>query len=325
MACNTSEFPPSLRVAVAESIATNRKEYPNSISQHHAEMLRSSVDSLALGLGGVLDAIDDETAKQTFLGKALNALTFELGGETYFTAWQGTRMMHSPLTPDVIGMDFADVLDERGLPFVRAMEDAAGDGGGFIHVLLPRRLPRRTFEGCSTVGGDTVSAALPAALYSEHIHADADVFSAGIMEHTAAENKTANGFSPLSEASHTCEAVYGRHTKRTSSHCSPVEQVVYIRHIPQSAWHIAAFMPVEALSDLGGHGFSSVWPDATADKNDFPAEKNFRNGLRLSAFSLAGFAGLLMITGVSKGIMESLLVHISRLRHYFNRRTHCRP
>lgn len=317
-----SELLPLPRVAVAESAPADRRNPPPDINRERAGLLQSSVDSVALGLGSAL-AVFDESARQAALGSALSSLTFELGGEVYFTAWHGTRIMHSPLTPDTMGMDFADALDERGSAFVRAMESVAGSGGGFVRVTLPRQLPRR-LSGGFTAGGEAVSAPLLVNADDAKTREGLDSLSASIVEKAADADKAARG-QPLrpepvvlsgwdssqsyaagsagANAPGLSLAPYpalhdGRLGARALMDSTPVDQVVYVRRIPQSDWHIAAFMPAEAGRDFAGQGFSPAWSAGAADKSAFTAaEKDLRSGLCISGFSLAGLAGLMIAPG----------------------------
>ena len=311
-----SELLPLPKVAVAESAPANHHEAPAVIPPERATLLQSSVDSVALGLSGVLISLADDPARQTALANALSALTFELGGEAYFTAWQGTRLMHSPLTPDTKGMDFADALDERGSSFVRAMEAVAEDGGGFVRVTLPRQMPRR-ISGGFAAGGEAVSVPLHMNMDDAKVREGLDSLSASIVERAADTDKAARGqrlqpalarvaVTPKADAPNAGLAPEpvlqdGRLEVRALMDSTPVEQVVYIRRIPQSAWHIAAFMPAETRPGSEGRGFSPVWSAAAADKSALKAaEEDFRTGLCVSGFSLAGLAGLLMTPGRSR-------------------------
>lgn len=315
-----SELLPLPKVAVAESAPADHHKAPAVIPPERATLLQSSVDSVALGLGGVLISLGDDPARQAALANALSALTFELGGEAYFTAWQGTRLMHSPLTPDTTGMDFADALDERGSSFVRAMEAVAEDGGGFVRVTLPRQMPRR-ISGGFAAGGEAVSAPLHMNMDDAKVREGLDSLSASIVERAADADKAARGqrlqpalgrvaVTPSADALNAGLAPEpvlqdGRLEVRALMDSTPVEQVVYIRRIPQSAWHIAAFMPAETRPGSEGCGFSPVWSAAAADKSALKAaEEDFRSGLCVSGFSLAGLAGLLMTPGRSRRAEE---------------------
>lgn len=124
--------------AVAESSPFDTARLPAGVTRDAALYLRSTVDATALVLGGALSAtgLADEERKD-ILAASLSDLTFKLSRSVYFTAWQGTRMVHSPMSPDAAGMDFAESLDARGVAFVRRVEEAAVNGGGFVGVLLP--------------------------------------------------------------------------------------------------------------------------------------------------------------------------------------------
>jgi hypothetical protein len=222
-----SDVLPLQREAVAESVPTNLQSAPLSlISKEKAALLQSTVDSAALSLSGVLTSEPSAHSKGSdafsSVASALSTLTFGLGGEVYFTAWEDTRILHSPLAPDAEGMDFADAVDGQGAAFVLCMAHAAVSGGGFLTVSLPRQ-----FSGVE----------------------------------------------------------YAR---------EGVDQIVYVRHIPRTRWHIAAFMPVESRPV---QGFSLLW-SAGADKRRYEAD--YRKGLAISGFSLAGLAGLMLVPGVDQ-------------------------
>ncbi len=136
MGAGLSVLLPSVTRAVAEPSSASSGKVPDSVlSVRRADLLRSCVDSLALGLGGALVSLDDEAARTAVLASALSSVTFDLGADVYFTAWQGTRMLHSPRTPDTVGMDFAEALDLRGTAFVQATREMALHGG-FMRVSL---------------------------------------------------------------------------------------------------------------------------------------------------------------------------------------------
>ena len=322
MGFGVSDLMPLPRMAVAESARPDHHNPPPAISLARASLLQSSVDSVALGLGSALATIADDQTRQDALGSALSTLTFELGGEAYFTAWQGTRIMHSPLTPDTRGMELADTLDEHGSAFVRTMENVADNGGGFVRVILPRQLPRR-LTGGFTAGGEAVSVPLLLNIDDAKVSEGLDNLSANIVEKAAATDKAARGrclqpdpvtvrgsgimdyqaaktVKPASDLSHMPYPALrdGRIEARFLMDSTPVEQVVYIRRIPQIVWHIAAFMPVEASPGFAGLGFSPAWSTAAADKSILlAAEKDLRNGLCISGLSLAGLAGLMIAPG----------------------------
>ena len=226
-----SDVLPLQREAVAESVPAHLQSAPPSlISKEQAALLQSTVDSAALSLSGVLNAEQAahpgsrEARAATAdafspVASALSTLTFGLGGEIYFTAWEDTRMLYAPLAPDAEGLDFADAIDGHGAAFVLSMAHAAVSGGGFLTANLPRQ-----FSGTE---------------YAKDL----------------------------------------------------VDQIVYVRHIPRTRWHIAAFMPAQSRP---AQGFSLLWSAGT-DKNRYEAD--YRKGLSLSGFSLAGLAGLILVPG----------------------------
>jgi hypothetical protein len=115
----------------------------SAVFPQRAALLQSTVDSVALSLGRAFaeEAALDAESKRRMLRNALSSLSFELGAGLYFTAWQGTRNVCSPISPDAEGLDFAGSLDSDGTPFVLEMESLAGKGGGFLHARLPLTRP----------------------------------------------------------------------------------------------------------------------------------------------------------------------------------------
>ncbi len=195
--------------------------------QERARLLQSSVDSVALSLGSVLEKLAETDAKLESLGTALSSLTFDLGGGIHFTAWEGTRILHAPFNSGIQAMDFADALDEHGNAFVLEMRFAAEQGGGFLVVSLPSR---------SSVPG---------------------------------QGRGAPAFA---------------------------EQLLYVRAIPHSGWHIAAFMPLDAPLPEGGFSPAFTAKGKSAPEKARPFH-NMALGLCLSGLALAGLAALLLICG----------------------------
>lgn len=339
-------------------------------NDEQALLLRSSVDSVALSLSGVFRTMPGKAARLAAMGTALNSLTFEQGGEVYYTAWNGTRIVHSPLTPDLENTDFAGARDEQGRSFVREMERIAGRGGGFLLVTLPRQRP-----------GNVSKAGLPAArpgndplffkLYGMPLYArptDGNQ-KAGYLEDKNAEEggATAHSFMSASArrvvfsalggpsgvpqdssgagapppgavaysrpaggagASDAARAVeispeewapwnWPRQAQPEPEDdrrmalldsapafaAQPVRQILYVRAIPGSDWHIAALTPWKREGDAPGelsapgHAAIPAVPALSGDKaggDRREPEEKMRLGLLISGFALLGLLGVLV-------------------------------
>ena len=251
----------------------------SSTTQERVELqkmlLQTTVDSAALGMAGAFDKLPDEQARRAALAGALDALTFELGAPVYFTAWERTRLLHSPLTPDTEDMDFADALDSRGVAFVRALADCLENGGGFVQAVLPRQnfdswpAPGAYAAGGSVAAGSTVT--------------------------------ELGGIALAEPPLYTPSARSGvRHVEET--------QIIYTRPIPNSSWHISAFMTVpgayatsgpSCLSATGGASDEPicVWESTILEDKDAKnrADSSLRRGLYISGLSLIGMAGALVL------------------------------
>jgi hypothetical protein len=144
------------------------------------------------------------------------------------------------------------------------MEDLALKEGGFVRALLPRQMAARS-----------------APPLAEAAPADALFPDRGLA--CPIHNDPARSCVP------------GRLSSSAPPQ-QPVEQVLYVRRIPDSPWHIAAFMPADPVHVLGeDQAFSRLWPASGHLSAALAAEGRFRRGLCVSGFSLAGLAGLMLI------------------------------
>jgi hypothetical protein len=292
------------REALADSVSHNAP--PSLISKERAALLQSTVDSTALSLSSVLasapPSLSADREALSSVASVLSILTFGLGSEVYFTAWENTRMLHSPLAPDAEGMDFADAIDGRGAAFVLNMAHTAFSGGGFLQVRLPRQFSSAARTSATSTNPAAASDDFTAfqkldilvetiALSSRREICKPDVFSAKTLDVTSDSAET------FIRAPDHCLTKSPRSGKNIPSQrmldTTPIDQIVYVRQIPRSGWHIAAFMPVDPLP---GQGFSPAWSVST-DKNTDKYEADYRKGLCVSGFSLAGLAGLMLIPG----------------------------
>lgn len=247
------------------------------VSRQQAALLQSTVDGAVISLGGLYaadNAAEDEADSPAADAPAgvLGALTFELGSEVAFTAWEGTRMVYSPTTPDAEGMDFADAQDGRGIAFVQLMAEAADNGGGFLQVDLPRMMPRQGAvpPKCRAVRGGEM-----------HPHSVAED---GMAPETAG---SVDILMPEGESG-VCILTKGPGLRLDKA---PVPQVVYVRPLPYGEQYVAAFMPVDSTAQPLEELFSSA-VFVQEKQRVFEARDSLGLGLSVSGFSLAALAGL---------------------------------
>ncbi|MDR3177055.1 MAG: hypothetical protein LBU06_11065 [Desulfovibrio sp.] len=157
----------------AHAVNASGQTPSSAVFPQRAALLQTTVDSVALSLGRAFaeEAALDMEARTRMLRKALSSLILELGGGIYFTAWQGTRNVCSPLSPDAEGLDFAGNLDADGAPFVLEMESLAGRGGGFLYARLPLARP----------GEESPGPVLEHLIYARQVPADAGIFLAAFL------------------------------------------------------------------------------------------------------------------------------------------------
>lgn len=222
-----------------------------------AVLLQAAVDSVALSLGGSLSSLEQEEARRAVVVKALDALTFDLGEDIHFTAWEGARLMHSPLSPDAADLDFAAMLDIRGKAFVQAMREC-GSEGGFVRVILPRRQYALGSNGTAGSGSITDREAAPD-WYGESVR----------LVHTESEVSM---------------LVYTRAIPASNWQISAFMAKPNIGegHVPRAD---------------GTQPFSSVWSIPALQTTQGPDQDDLRKGLLVSGLSLTGLAGLLLTPG----------------------------
>jgi hypothetical protein len=240
---SAGSFPAYGRVAGANPLGLKKR------------LLQATVDSAVVSLAGILPDLPDPALRRAVLAAALDALTFDLGAPVYFTAWEDTRLVHSPLAPDTADLDFSDALDGRGMAFVRALSARRETEGGFLPVLLRRHV----FDGKRT-GGPTAS---------------------GSIARTAGSVSPASAADLLLPASPLLREV-------------EEARIVYSRLIPGSVWRISAFMPVPEgfPATAGPEEAGPVWDiPGTADEG---LPDDLRLGLTISGLSFLGLAGVLL-------------------------------
>jgi hypothetical protein len=262
--------------AKSEDPARQSAPLSRDASTDRRRLLQSSVDSVALSLGGIFQVLPETPERRAALVTSLNSLTFELGGEIYFTAWDGTRVLHSPLSPDIRGTDFVDALDQRGQPFVRTMAALAAKGGGFLQVALPR--PKNLCL-LRTVPVPSLT-----------LDAEEGILPSPSFPNAATESPFPASPPPVPERA--LPGASGLPPPPAVLESEPVEQLLYVRRIPHSPWHIAAFMPAGAPPTYP-EGFSPVFSDAQTHMDQARADATLRRGLRIFGFALTGLACLL--------------------------------
>lgn len=126
----------SVRVEQGEKGGTSPAARVPLVAPLPPEVLKASVDSLAVSMGGVFAALPDAGARQAAMQGALDTMSFQPDAAVHYTAWEGTTMLHSPLTPDTTGMDFQRAEDIDGARFMYHVAELA-DQGGFVSLVLP--------------------------------------------------------------------------------------------------------------------------------------------------------------------------------------------
>jgi hypothetical protein len=220
------------------------------------QLLQATVDSAAFSLAGSLSGLKDPAVRLGVLTGALDALTFDLGAPVYFTAWEETRLVHSPLTPDAANFDFREAKDGHGLNFIQMLSDTSETGGGFLPVLLRRHVFDRKGTSRNTAFGLSVR-------------------TAGSIS-AACANRLLFPAAPLAREEQ--EA-----------------RIVYSRLIPGSDWRISAFLAVAEDLPAGPvsapERSAVVWDGQ--ERRKAPLE-DLRLALCLSGFSFLGLTGVLL-------------------------------
>lgn len=101
------------------------------------ERLKPIVDTLAHSLGGILANLPQETAANALFAAADSLTLSHNGQEVYYSIWQGTRLIHSPMNPGEEELELGQSTDTAGVPLMEELAKGAPFGVFLPFSMLP--------------------------------------------------------------------------------------------------------------------------------------------------------------------------------------------
>ena len=111
---------------------------PTMVAETEAKLrLKPIVDTLALSLGGILANLPQEAGAEALFAAADTLTLAQNGQEVYYSIWQGTRLIHSPMNPGEEDLELGQSKDTAGIPLMEELAKGAPFGVFLPFSLLP--------------------------------------------------------------------------------------------------------------------------------------------------------------------------------------------
>ncbi|MDO9633305.1 MAG: cache domain-containing protein, partial [Humidesulfovibrio sp.] len=97
------------------------------------DKLQVSVHALCVSLGeAVKDLSGDKALAAETIRKLTKPIRYEEDKSGYFFVFEGTVYVAHPTKPEMVGKEGGEIVDGKGLRYIKAMAEAAAKGGGFV-------------------------------------------------------------------------------------------------------------------------------------------------------------------------------------------------
>ena len=102
------------------------------------EKIKTASDAMAVSLGEAVSGMSNEEEKIATIRRLIDKFRFEKDKSGYFFVYEETTVVALPPKPSLHGKDLKDAKDVGGIYFVRALNEAARKGGGFVEYVYPK-------------------------------------------------------------------------------------------------------------------------------------------------------------------------------------------
>jgi len=100
--------------------------------------LKVGTHSMAIAIGEQISNLQSDSAKKENIRNMVDDVRFESDKSGYYFVYNGTVNVALPTKKDLVGDDLKDTQDENGVYFVRELNTAARNGGGFVEYVFPK-------------------------------------------------------------------------------------------------------------------------------------------------------------------------------------------
>ena len=97
-----------------------------------------ATQNMATSIGAAIQGVGDAGEQVDVIRKLINDIRFEADKSGYFFVYKGTVNVILPPKPETEGKDLGETKDVNGILFVRELQKAAQDGGGFVDYVFAK-------------------------------------------------------------------------------------------------------------------------------------------------------------------------------------------
>ncbi|WP_320170341.1 methyl-accepting chemotaxis protein [Maridesulfovibrio sp.] len=127
-----------LFVEIENVVKIGIHEVESGLIQGQKDKIEVATRAAADILGAQLKTVEGTDAKIDFVRKAVDTFRFEEDGSGYFFVYKGTVNVALPTKKAVQGKDLSGAKDKNGVFFVRELDEAARNGGGFVNYVFDK-------------------------------------------------------------------------------------------------------------------------------------------------------------------------------------------
>ena len=114
------------------------EESASAMLEGQKEKIKTASDAMAVTLAEAVSGIGDKEEQVAMIRRLIDKFRFESDSSGYFFVYEGTTVVALPPKPALHGKDLKDAKDVGGIFFVRALHEAARNGGDFVEYVFPK-------------------------------------------------------------------------------------------------------------------------------------------------------------------------------------------
>ena len=119
----------------------NQKTIQNSqelMLQGQKQKLKVGTHSMAVAIGERISGLHSDSAINATIRNMVDDVRFESDKSGYYFVYEGTVNVALPTKKELVGENLKDTQDKNGIYYVRELNEAAKNGGGFVEYVFPK-------------------------------------------------------------------------------------------------------------------------------------------------------------------------------------------